>query len=606
MGKIMRNKSGTKQREVGGGRYWRVLVAALLGLALGACSTVKVKVQPGFSGEVGARSANELGAAAGVDHPVLRELGVGGGALLRGARALLVAGDPGEAAASYLKAATDSYEVLAGGLGGEVRPEAERALSGLCNESLASFVELWVNDLGAASGEVPEFVVGEDRYEVVISPGSSLGVGYFDRMIAAVGVKEEGLVRERREGIGAAMVGVRDKLPERGDEVRFFPGRGLQVPVTVTIDSIDEVAVAGVEGTGVVKRVSLSLRNPMLEQTVKMGAREYPLAADFSAPIALLLVGRNEKLWGLGGFINAEERIRQAGIYQLEPYDPERIPVLLIHGLISVPIIWRDIVPELMAVPEISERYQFLVFSYPSSYPVVESARFLRGQLAEFREQFDPGGKGLLSTNMVVAGHSMGGILSHSLVAEVGDRLWAEISDLPIESLGLEEAQEQSIRELFFFEPDPAVKRAIFIATPHRGAKMAEKKLVNFVSRVARLPGNLVMNTLLVLDPRTMPELGLKREIRGKVTAVQSLAPGTPMVTALDRSPYREGVVYHSIIGDRGRGDTPESSDGVVEYWSSRQEGAASELIVPTGHGAYEHPEAIADIKRILLEHVGR
>jgi pimeloyl-ACP methyl ester carboxylesterase len=598
----MRSRIRTKQREVGGGDFWWVLAAALLALVLGACSTVKVKVQPGVSGEVGVRSAGELAAAAGVDHPVLRELAVGGGALLRGARSLLAGGDPGEAAASYLKAATDSYEILAGGLGGDVRPEAERALSGLYNESLASFIELWVNDLGAASGEVPEFLLGEERYEIVISPASAHGLDYFDRMIAAVGVKEEGVVRERREGIGAAMVGIREKRPERGAEVRFFPGRGLQVPVTVTIDSVDEVVR---EGAGVVKRVSLALRNPMREQTVKMGAREYPLAADFSAPIALLLAGRNEKLWGLGGFIYAEERIRQAGIYQLEPYDPERIPVLLIHGLISVPIIWRDIVPELMAMPEISKRYQFLVFSYPSSYPVVESARFLRGQLTEFREQFDPRGEGLLSTNMVVAGHSMGGILSHSLVAEVGDRLWEEISDLPLESLELEEAQERSVRELFFFEPDPAVTRAIFIATPHRGAKMAEKKLANFVSRVARLPGNLVMNTLLVLDPRTIPELGLRREIRGKVTAVQSLAPGTPMVIALDRSPYREGVVYHSIIGDRGRGDTPESSDGVVEYWSSRQEGAASELIVPTGHGAYEHPEAIADIKRILLEHVG-
>jgi hypothetical protein len=39
--------------------------------------------------------------------------------------------------------------------------------------------------------------------------------------------------------------------------------------------------------------------------------------------------------------------------------------------------------------------------------------------------------------------------------------------------------------------------------------------------------------------------------------------------------------VHHSIIGDRGKGDTPNSSDGVVPYWSSHLATAKSEKIVP-------------------------
>jgi len=58
-------------------------------------------------------------------------------------------------------------------------------------------------------------------------------------------------------------------------------------------------------------------------------------------------------------------------------------------------------------------------------------------------------------------------------------------------------------------------------------------------------------------------------------------------------------------MGDRGRNDTPNSSDGVVEYWSARQEGAASELIVPTDHGSYKHPRAIEELRRILRLHAG-
>ena len=63
-------------------------------------------------------------------------------------------------------------------------------------------------------------------------------------------------------------------------------------------------------------------------------------------------------------------------------------------------------------------------------------------------------------------------------------------------------------------------------------------------------------------------------------------------------------IPYHSIIGDRGRGDTPNSSDGVVPYWSSHLDGAKSEKIVPSGHGADQNPQGIAEVVRILNEHI--
>jgi len=60
------------------------------------------------------------------------------------------------------------------------------------------------------------------------------------------------------------------------------------------------------------------------------------------------------------------------------------------------------------------------------------------------------------------------------------------------------------------------------------------------------------------------------------------------------------GIPFHNIEGDRGRGDAPNSSDGVVPYWSSHLEGAASSLIVPSNHSAPRNPEAIAEVRRIL------
>jgi hypothetical protein len=64
-------------------------------------------------------------------------------------------------------------------------------------------------------------------------------------------------------------------------------------------------------------------------------------------------------------------------------------------------------------------------------------------------------------------------------------------------------------------------------------------------------------------------------------------------------------VPYHSNIGDRGKGDSPNSTDGVVPYWSSHLDGAQSEVIVPGPHGACELPQTIAELDRILRLHLG-
>jgi hypothetical protein len=82
--------------------------------------------------------------------------------------------------------------------------------------------------------------------------------------------------------------------------------------------------------------------------------------------------------------------------------------------------------------------------------------------------------------------------------------------------------------------------------------------------------------------------------------SVDTLEPKDRFVLAVNKLPLTPGIPYHSIIGDRGRGDTPNSSDGVVPYWSSHLDGAQSELIVPSAHLALRNAEAIKEVARIL------
>ncbi len=573
----------------------------LLGLAgLPACSTVKVRTQPHEIGRESLRSAKGLREMAGATKTVIAAFANTSTGLIREARRLEFQGKETDAAARYLKTALESRGLLA-----ERKEipgsEAEQALLDVHNLSLARFAELWATDPRRFEDGPHTFTVNDEVFEVEfsLSETSEFSPDFFDRAVATESLRGKGVVEKKRAGYGATLVGIREQRPEREEEMRFFPPRGLFVPITVTLDDPRLIP----SGEQKRYRVPVRLWNPELHETVEVGGRAYPLAANFSAPMEMILSGRNELLWGLGGFLEAEKRVDQAGIYLAGPYDPNRIPVLMTHGLVSVPIMWRDVIPELAAEPDLSRRYQFMLFTYPSSFSIAESALLFRTKLAELRQHFDPEGDDPLSTNMVAIGHSMGGVLTHLLVADVGDHLWNQVSAVSIEEFPFNDEQREKARSLAYFEPDPAIQRAIFLSAPHRGAKMAEAGYAGFAASLAHLPSDLVLSASSLFDEGAGEYL--KVDLQKKVTSILSLRPDSPIVVGLDMSPYKEGVIYHSIMGDRGKGDTPDSSDGVVDYWSSHQEGAASEIIVPTGHDSYTHPDAIAEIKRILREHAG-
>ena len=410
---------------------------------------------------------------------------------------------------------------------------------------------------------------------------------YFQRLLDARRLRvrrgEEAVVIP---GLGGTLVGIHHSVAPGSPPPRFESASGYRIPVTSIVDFGRSTATAPIDAR-------LSLINPRQRDTVEIAGKRYAMAANFSAP--LLSFGRLNELWlGFINMIRGENMQHTSGLLLTEPYDPDRTPVIFVHGLLSSPFIWRRTVLALLKDPEIRRRYQFWAFSYPTGNPISFSALRLREDLAFAQEQFG------LQHGVILIGHSMGGLLSRMQVTDSGRTIWNEVFGPRAQALYSQLPNDSRVKRALIFHANPAIKRLIFVATPHRGSGLATGGFGAIAIWLIRLPFYLLSEIPEAVTDAL--KLGGQRSV--VPTSIQGLSPNSPLLLALDRLPIQ--AVHYSIIGDRGRGDTPNSSDGVVPYWSSHLASARSEKIVPTGHEAMDDPQAVEEIRRILLLNLGK
>jgi len=198
----------------------------------------------------------------------------------------------------------------------------------------------------------------------------------------------------------------------------------------------------------------------------------------------------------------------------------------------------------------------------------------------------------------------MGGLVARLQVTDSGHVIWYSVFQESPEGAELSPRDSQFVQEMLIFEPLPFVERVIFCSTPHRGSEMASSRVGRIGISLVKLPDELqeVSKGILTADPDAYT--GKTAERKKIPDGVQSLQSDSDLILALDELAVDDRVTYHSIVGDRGKGNSPESSDGVVGYWSSHLDGAASEKIVPSDHGSHKNPDGVAELVRILHLHL--
>lgn len=402
---------------------------------------------------------------------------------------------------------------------------------------------------------------------------------YFDRLEPADQYEVYGLKHHRIEGIGLPLVGFR-KNTGRETVEKWYPPEGIARAVTA-------VAIPGSSGN-----VEIRLIDRTRTETLTKGGQCHLLAADFTVPFATLL----EKAGTLyfSGFMDMarQKPYRGPGFYLMEPYDPNRTPLIFIHGLLSTPLAWAELTNELWALPAVRRRYQIWHYDYPTNAGALYSARVMRGQLDELRHFLDPHELDPAMQRTVVIAHSMGGLLAKTLAVEPRDAFWDAVFTRPLPSLDVTPSEHATLVEAFYWKPRGHVDRMIFCSVPFRGSTLASS-LIGRVGSAIIAPNPKFQDFFREVEKKNpgMLQLDYASLTRGKVTSVVTLTPHMRSMEILDKLPLTPGTAAHIITG---------SMDSVVHRSSATVAAAESNIEVPAGHGSFRHPLTIAEIIRIL------
>jgi pimeloyl-ACP methyl ester carboxylesterase len=397
-------------------------------------------------------------------------------------------------------------------------------------------------------------------------------------------------VRNRQPGLGAALAGV-TKAGGSNKLSRAVPATAL-----LRIEGgLSELALGRM-------RASLEVYSPFDESEVKIGGRSVPLETDLTIATAYRL---NESyIWGLGmqQFFSAEEKV-PTDVYLAQPFRPDRIPVVFVHGTFSSPVWWAEMANTLAADPVVRRHYQFWYFIYNSGYPTATSAQKLRAALKARVRELDPSGRDAALQQMVVIGHSQGGLLTKLTATDTGDTLLrAVVKTNRLGEVKVPPKAMADLRRYTVYDSLPFVKRVVFISTPHRGSYAAGGFVRNLARKLVSLPSTAVRQ--IAEYARLVERLEIPKELRGRRTSLDSMSPKNPLLKPLADIPLAPGVKGHSIIAVQGNGDYREGKDGLVSYDSAHLDYVESEFIVRGFHSCQDKPPTIEEVLRILHEHL--
>jgi pimeloyl-ACP methyl ester carboxylesterase len=485
-----------------------------------------------------------------------------------------------------------------------------RGACDLYNASLESSLRILKRQGKLRPGETFSVEAKGRKWEVTVTPRNvPWPAEEIERFEFVSDYEIQGLTNQfHTYGLGVPLIAVR-KAPSETKAAEKHCAPGVCFPVTALLrceqDNPNSLQADGKRH----HRAVLEYYDPLQSTGAVVDGQQVPLESDITTPLAYAL--NHPDLQQLDqpttGLLYPDRVKKLAGIYMLEPYQPGKIPVLMVHGLWSSPITWMEMFNDLRGDPDLRRDYQFWFYLYPTGQPFWRSGTQLRNDLVKLRRELDPNKQEAALDQMVLVGHSMGGLISHMQIANSREDFWKLVSDRSFQEVKGDEKTRRDLERMFYFEASPSVRRIVTIGTPHRGSRFANEVTRYLGQRLITLPN--MMTSRLAEVRRENPGLFRDTKILDTATSIDSLAPDSPVLPTLLAAQRPTWVPYHNIVGRLPRDDWQSrlfgDGDGVVPYESAHLEYANSEIEVPAEHSAvHRHPQTILQVRQILRQHL--
>lgn len=250
------------------------------------------------------------------------------------------------------------------------------------------------------------------------------------------------------------------------------------------------------------RQLDIHLYNPYQNESVSILGNDYPLAANFSAGYGLWL--SENQLDGVG-YLNLITRQPDASLpklFMLEPYDPNKRVLIMLHGLASSPATWVKLTNDILNDDTLRDNYQVWQIFYPTNLPILENRYQIQRLINSTYQQTDPKGENRASKNSVIISHSMGAIIARMMVSD--ENLVDDLDKLDDQNLLTVKQKrkirnalkasfgEEQLKERFELQALPQVDTAVFLSAPFRGTDYADRWFTRALRRIVYLPVGLV------------------------------------------------------------------------------------------------------------------
>lgn len=494
---------------------------------------------------------------------------------------------------------------------GQLRNPYDPEFRGACdlyNGALESALRVVRKNNALTPGGRHSIESGAEKWDVeVVLRGAAWQPEDFDRFEFVSDYQITGLKNQYHNyGLGVPLIAVRKNRPRESAAEKYYP-ENLSFPVTAFLRLLPD---APNHPSGAPHRAMLELYDPLTTAEIVVCGRRVPLESDVTTPLAYYLSDpaftKQIDISTLG-LLQPEKAASVKGLYMLEPYSPDKIPVLMVHGLWSSPITWMEMFNDLRSSPELRDRYQFWFYLYPSGQPFWHSAAQLREDLAQLREALDPQRRAPALDQMVLVGHSMGGLVSRLQTIDSRDDYWHVLSEVPFDQIKGDPELKASLEKVVYFKPNASVRRVITIGTPHRGSTFSNDTTRWLGRKLIDLPAKMMLGRQQLQQDN--PGAFRDSALLDITTSIDSLSPESPILPVMLASARPPWVQHHNIVGrvDRSSffGRVGGDGDGVVPFESAHLEDVHSEIVVEADHSSvHRHPLAVLEVRRILLEHL--